>query len=78
VNGIPFLAPSLGIGVKYRWIWLEFNPERSNMIKFYGDLAEDLLCVAVQYSRGYDNIVFKPLILRLHEETTDRRLDSTR
>jgi hypothetical protein len=40
---MPFLALGLRAGVKYSCIWVKFAPERSIMIKLYGELAEDLI-----------------------------------
>jgi len=61
---MPFLALGLRTGVKYICIRSEFSPERSNMIKLYGELAEHPIWVAVQYSEVSGNIAFKLLILR--------------
>ena len=59
---MPFLALGLRTGVKYICIRSEFSPERSNMIKLYGELAEHPIWVAVQYSEVSGNIAFKLLI----------------
>jgi hypothetical protein len=60
---MPFLALGLRTGVKYICIRSEFSPERSNMIKLCGELAEHPIWVAVQYPEVSGNIAFKLLIL---------------
>ncbi len=55
-----FLAPSIGTDMKYSCIWVKFVPERLIMIKLYGELAEDLIWIAVRYFEVSGNIVFKP------------------
>ena len=62
---MPFLALGLRTGVKYICIRSEFSPERSNMIKLYGELAEHPIWVAVQYSEVSGNIAFKLPLLQI-------------
>jgi len=62
-RGIPFFAPSAGIGMRQRWVKVEFSLGHSNRVRLRGDLAEDLIWITVQFSGVSGNIAFKTLIL---------------